>query len=127
MPIQIPKNKSLSVLTEDDNVRLRKLAPLFDMQFCANGKNFFLSIGNGTERIDVGLPLAVAHLRLLAEICAKAAPWVHFHLAQSCRDSLLHLSDARIERVAQLYARERDAKQMLAEDTCVDMARPMLP
>lgn len=102
-------NKSFT-LTAEDKSRLQKIAPWFDIDFRKlDGKNYVMRAAAGGTPQTVELPAATAHRRLLAEICGKSSKWVHFHFAVSCRDSLLGRSDSDLERLALLYARDRNA------------------
>ena len=93
-----------------DAARLEKFAPLFDIDFRQiDESTFALKASGGEQGCDVLIPAAIAHRRLLAEISERAVRWVHFHLGQSCRSSLLGQGDARLSRVAELYALNRDA------------------
>ena len=108
MPTASPK-KQFFTLTADDEVRLRTLAPLFDIDFFQmDEQTCVLRTSSGEPILAVELPEALAYRRLLAEICSKAAKWLHFHLEMSCRDSLLGRSDASLSRVAELFARDRE-------------------
>lgn len=109
MPPAFSKNLPF-FLSIDDKARLQKLAPLFHIDFSMlDDETYLLHHAHGGPGEEVRLPTAMAHRRLLAEVCAKAAKWVHFHLAESCRDSLLGRSDANLRRVAELYVRDREA------------------
>jgi hypothetical protein len=101
-------NKKSFTLSPDDRARLERFAPFFDIEFVRTPE--------GTYRIEfrvwdgsfvVTLSNEAAYRRLLAEICSRASTWVHFHLGEPCRDSLLNLSDAKVQRVAELYALSR--------------------
>ena len=101
-------NKKSFSLSLDDRARLEQFPPLFGIDF--------VRTPDGSYRIEsrveedglvVTLSTEVAHRRLLAKICARASRWIHFHFGESCRDSLLDLSDAKVRRVAQLYALSR--------------------
>ena len=115
MPARNPRKIS-TPLTPDDAARLEKIAPMFDIQFRqVDGETYRLNALDGNGGSEVLLASATAHRRLLAEICARAAPWVHFQLGMSCRDSLLRdQSEARLSRVAELYGRDRDAERLRA-------------
>lgn len=111
MPTPLPNNR-LFPLTAEDKTRLQNLAPLFDIDFrqideqtC--GLRTMSAAGVGASEVE--LPASLAHRRLLSEICEKTLPWIHFHLAESCRDSLLGRSDANLARIAQLYTKDRKA------------------
>ena len=104
-------NKIPLLLTTADKARLEKFAPLFDIEFHETSDGHYrLRIHSDTVAYEQTLPATVAHVRLLMEICERAVHWVHFHFAQSCRDSLLGLTDERIHRVAELYSLNRDAR-----------------
>jgi len=112
MSTRHPKTNTFS-LNASDNERLIRLAPLYDLTLVHNDPAVCVIQGlRGAGAGEQPLAAHIAYRRLLVEICAKAAPWVHFHLAESCRDSLLNLSDARLSRVAELYARDRDARTL---------------
>ena len=111
MPAIYPKKASFS-LTSDDETRLQIIAPLFNIEFRQiDEKTYVLSTNDGVHSCNVSLPAAKAHRRLFMEISARAAKWVHFHLGVSCRDSLLGQSDARLERIAALYALDHDTSR----------------
>ncbi len=112
MPARNPRKIS-TPLTPDDAARLEKIAPMFDIQFHQAGDGTYrLNALDGNGGSEVLLASATAHRRLLAEICSRASKWVHFHLGVSCRDSLLRdQSEAQLARVAELYARDRDASR----------------
>lgn len=118
-----PTEKSSHFLTQTEQARLQMLAPKFNIDFCqVDDETYRLNALDESGGHEVILPARVAHLRLLAEICARAAPWVHFHLGVSCRDSLLRdQSDARLARMAELYARDRDASQARATGDCANV------
>ena len=98
------------LLSDEDKLRLEKLAPLFDIQVRhIGGCRYRLDSVNDLAPLDEILPAEVMHTRLLVEICSRAVHWIYFHVGKSCKHSLLELSDARIHRVAELYAIERDA------------------
>lgn len=122
MPAAQTKESSHS-LTQVEQARLQMLAPGFDIQFAqVDNKTYRINALDGNGGREVILPAAMAHRRLLAEICARAAPWVHFHLGVSCRDSLLRdQSVARLARVVELYARDRDASRPPATGSCANV------
>ena len=111
MPTQLPKNR-LFLLTAEDKTRLENLTPLFDIHFRkldAQTCVMQTTSAAGAGVSEVKLPASFAYRRLLSELCEKTVPWIHFHLEESCRDSLLGRSDANLARVAVLYARDRKA------------------
>ena len=112
--------KDSHFLTPAEQARLQMLAPGFDLQFAqVDNETYRINALDGNGGREVILPDTVAHRRLLAEICARAAKWVHFPVGVSCRDSLLRdQSDARLARVAELYARDRDASRSLTAAGC---------
>lgn len=98
-------------LCSADNARLRKFAPIFGFEFQQiDDTTYSLRSIDGGRACDVLLPTERAHIRLLNEICSRAAKWVYFRLGISPRDSLLGQSDARLMRVAELYVADREAK-----------------
>ena len=112
MPVSQSQKTSFS-LSRADAARLEELAPMFDIDFRQLADSTYALKASGDEHgSDVMLPAAIAHRRLLAEISERAVRWVHFHLGQSCRNSLLGLGDARFSRVAELYALNRDAPRL---------------
>jgi hypothetical protein len=106
MTTAFPQYK-LSFLNASDATRLEQLAPFFHIDFIKLDEETYLlhHTGGGLSESLRLLP-AMAHRRLLAEICSKASKWVHFHFAESCRDTLLRQSDANLRRVAKLYVRD---------------------
>lgn len=111
MSTLIPKNRLLS-LSAEDKTRLQNLAPLFDIDFRKlSGQTCVLKTTAGASALELELPASLAYRRLLSEICEKTVHWIHFHLEESCRDSLLGRNDANLARVAELYARHRDASR----------------
>jgi len=109
---------SLFHLTDDDKTRLQNLAPLFDIHFRKNGeRTCVLKIIAGAGALELELPASLAYRRLLSEICGKTVHWIHFHLGESCRDSLLGRSDASLARVAELYALDRNAAAAHPDNT----------
>jgi hypothetical protein len=98
-------NKKSFTLSPDDRARLERFAPLFGIDFVRTPDDSYRIECRVEEGgFVVTLSTEVAHRRLLAEICARASRWIHFHFGESCRDSLLDLSDAKVRRVAELYA-----------------------
>lgn len=101
--------KTTFPLASADAARLEEIAPLFNIDFRQIDQNTYaLKAFGGKQGSEVLLRVAIAHRRLLAEISERAAKWVHFHLGESCRNSLLGQCDARLSRVAVLYALNRD-------------------
>lgn len=105
---------TLLCLSIEDKVRLQKFAPLFDIEFShLDERTCLIRSFKGATSFAVTLPWEIAHTRLLMEICERAVHWVYFRVGESCRDTFLGQSDARIERVAMLYGLHRDAKKAL--------------
>ena len=105
---KVLENKKSFTLSSDNRARLERFAPLFDIDFVQTLEGSYrlkLRVGEGSYVVK--LSNEVAHLRLLTEICSRALNWIHFHFSESCRDSLLNLSNARIMRVAELYELSR--------------------
>lgn len=99
-------------LSIEDKVRLQKFAPLFDIEFShLDERTCLIRSSGGVPLLEKKLPCDIAYTRLLMEICERAIHWVHFHVGESCHDTFLGQSDARIERVAVLYGLDRDAKE----------------
>ena len=105
-PIVLPKARKF-FLTPAENARLLNIAPLFGLRFTQLGGDLFAirDLSTGEDVISL-LPSDTAHWRLLSEICSRSAKWLHFHFGQNCRDTLLQNSDARLGRIAELYARD---------------------
>ena len=111
------------ILTSADKIRLWAIAPSFGIEFRKlNEDAYFLRSLEVDANLDVTLPSSTAHIRLLTEISSRAAPWIYFRLDESCRDSLLNNSDARLMRVADLYLRSREAKQHRPVDRSLEPA-----
>jgi hypothetical protein len=106
----MPSKRQNLTLSDAEKLRLARIAPAFDIEISevADGR-YRLHSCNEHAPLDVTLSSEVVHIRLLAEICSHAVHWVHFHFDKSCKDSLLELSNARIARIAELYALHRDA------------------
>lgn len=104
-------HRKVLTLTADDKARLEKVAPFFDVGILKTSDgNYLMRTCSNAVTIEERLPARAAHFRLLAEICECVVPWVYFHLDESCRDSLLGQTDARIARIAELYAIARDER-----------------
>lgn len=106
-PTSFSRVRPLS-LNFEDKARLHEMSHLFGIEFRQIGDDeYLLRHVDGSQSDEVLLSGSVAHKRLLTEICSKSAPWVYFHIDESCQDSLLNHSDARLRRIAELYARDR--------------------
>ncbi len=114
--IALPRRGALS-LTTAERVRLQHLAPTFGLNFIQDAGDLFeirdLKTG---KHIASMLPSEVAYRRLLSEICSRSAKWIYFRIEESCRDTLLQSSDARLERIAELYARDVLAEPVDTDD-----------
>ena len=110
------------VLRDEDTARLEWLAPYFDIAFARTscGKYELRRLEDHIAG-PAALSQDVAHVRLLIELCSRCAPWVYFHFGQSCKTTLLGQTDAKLLRIAQLYASKHDAGHMLsAVAICVE-------
>jgi len=105
----LASNKYSLKLTPQECARLEMHAKGFCIQFSQVAPAMYelCAIASPDEQ-SIVLPCEVAHLRLFAEICSRAANWVHFHFSKSAQKSLFELSDARIARIADLYRRHGD-------------------
>jgi hypothetical protein len=91
-------------LNAHDKQRLENLAPHFNIGFEVQSNLSWSLYPNAHDRTgEIVLNAGIAHRRLLTELCSRAARWLHFALGSSCRDTLLGLSDCRLQRIAQLY------------------------
>jgi hypothetical protein len=91
-------------LTGHDKQRLENLAPHFNIGFEVRSNVSWSLYPDACNRtVEIVLDAGIAHRRLLTELCSRAARWLHFALGSSCRDTLLGLSDCRLQRIAQLY------------------------
>lgn len=96
-------------LSSADRARLENIALFFGIEFHqVDESNCILRAADEVGGVELKLPAETAHRRLLAEVSSRAAKWVHFHRGSSCRDSLLALSDGRLQRIAVLYILDRD-------------------
>ena len=105
--------KPVLILSVEDRVRLEVIASWFAIEFRQHkdGGYVLRSQISGSER-EVALPQETAHKRLLAEVCSSSADWIYFHCGESCRDSLLNNSDARLLRVARLFLRKMNSRSV---------------
>lgn len=115
-PIALPKRGAFS-LTKAEKDRLQHLAPIFFLNFMQDKDDLF-----AIRDLDTGKYIAsmlspeFAFRRLLSEICSRSAKWIYFNFEERCRDTLLQCSDARLERIAELYARDVNAEQLDTDD-----------
>lgn len=98
-----------SQLTPVDKARLESFAPLFGIEFCKSegGRACLRFMSFRDEPEEHVLPEDRAYVRLLAELCSRSVRWIYFHPGESAHVSFLGLTDARIKRVSELYARWR--------------------
>lgn len=94
-------------LTGGDKSRLEAYAPLFDIEFAhmADGRCRLRLQSPGRPDEELDLPETRAYLRLLAELCSRTVRWIYFHPGESALQSFMGQTDAKIRRVATLYAR----------------------
>ena len=103
--------KQLLHLSDDDKSRLRELALKVDIDFQSRDDlTFVLRYVGSSDYVAILYSSDIAHRRLFAEVGSRLAPWVFFNFSVSSRDSLLGLTDARLSRIAALYAFERDKR-----------------
>ena len=107
----LSRGKSILILTSTDRARLEVIAAWFAIEFRPQNDGGYVlrSLLSGAN-MEVFVPPETAHKRLIAEISSRAAPWIHFHMNASCRNSLLDNSDARLMRIGELYLRSCAAK-----------------
>lgn len=100
-PIESPKGFTLS---NADRLRLEIVASWFNIEYRAiSADRAEISFDPADPTQAVVVSMAIAHKRLMAEVCSRAGPWVYFHFGMSCRDSLMSLTDARLRRIGDLY------------------------
>lgn len=86
--------------------RLRKFSELFDIHVHerADGRyDFEVLESDGLHKFSV--PKEHFHARLLSEFCSKTARWVCYRPGIHCEDTFTALSDKKIQRTSELYAR----------------------
>ena len=99
--IESPKGFTLS---NADRLRLELIAPWFNIGYRAISEDCAEILPDPTDPTQaIVVSMAIAHKRLMAEVCSRAGPWVYFHFGMSCRDSLMGLTDARLRRIGDLY------------------------
>lgn len=102
-------------LADADKERLERLAPLFDVEFRrSEDGHVHLTVADAGPPRCVVLPAAIAHTRLLTELCAKCVNWVYFRDQEHCGKTLLSLPDAKLRRIAELYALRRTTQEKAA-------------
>lgn len=113
--------KNFLILSPEDRARLEIFAPWFDLDFRQiSDDTYRIELRGEGDGNSVTLTFADAHRRLLMEVCSRAAPWVYFNFQESARDSLLNLSDARIERLATLYSLSITAERQPSAADCAE-------
>lgn len=98
----VPERFQLSPADVD---RLLTAASWFEVSVCKTATPSMATVcvfDQGLLR-TFSVPAGLAHLRVLTEVCERAAPWVHFHEGEHCARTLLRNSDARLRRIAELY------------------------
>ena len=102
--------RKVITLSDRDKQRLEQFAPLFDIQFRREVDGHYLLVVRDNDSVrENQLSAGAAYIRLLAELCEKTLRWVYFHPGAQCNDSLLSLTDAKLERVAELYRRYQES------------------
>ena len=95
-------NFAALILSDNDRLRLRALAPAFGYSLHGSTDGQMVIRDEITNNAFV-LPESKAWLRLLSELCGRSAPWLCFRIGTSCRDTFLGVSDEKLLRVAELY------------------------
>lgn len=106
MPHDTKTHSLAHELSLADKARMEALAPLLDIEFLPqpNGKvRIRVTDCRGCQECEVSAELS--HVRLLTELCSKVSRWVYFHPAQRAVDTLLRQPEAKLQRLAKLYAR----------------------
>ncbi len=91
-----------------DLARMLRLAPLFDVQVHddpESAEHVVLEVLDVDGERRSRIPRSRLERRLLAELGAKTVRWVYYHPGVSCREALLSQTDARLQRLGQLYAK----------------------
>jgi hypothetical protein len=113
---------SIGCIDGKDRSRLERFAPLFGINVKRRfGDSYLLRDVDSVPVKDIVVCNEHAHMRLLLEICSKAAPWVYFHFGESCKTAFLGLTDARIRRISQLYQRSRDSLAKTSQAELIDV------
>lgn len=98
------KDACCAVIADADKLRLEKYAPLFGVTFTANPDGTHtLAVHDAGGPRTATVTSALAHFRLLAEVCEKIVPWVYFSAKEHCAKTLFSLSDNKVMRLSQLY------------------------
>lgn len=101
-------NSKKPCLTPLDVNRLIKLAPKFDVEIVGPTDDDTISLKvvdprTGAVR-ELTLQRDIALSRILAEVCSRTVRWIFFHSGEPASRSLLKNTDARLARIAELYA-----------------------
>lgn len=107
-----------------DVERIFRIAPMFDVNVRASDEEVSIQVQDGSQQRSITLPRRVAHLRVLTEVCEKTIRWVYYHDGEHCARSLLSLTDARLERLAELY-RLKGREFPTAAEELAEPATPM--
>lgn len=99
-------NLSRRELSVAEKLQLERYAPWFNIEFSQDNSGCYLMrVLDDEDTRQAHLALAIAHRRLLAELCSKTVQWVFYHPGEHVADSLLSQGDSRIRRIADLYGR----------------------
>lgn len=92
------------VLSPSDVERLYRIAPWFDVHAQALDGGFVqIRVDEGPLSRVATVTAKQAVWRVLTEVCEKTLRWVYFHEGEHCAQSLLRHTDARLQRIAELY------------------------
>ncbi len=96
-------------LSDLEKARLEEHAEWFGMSLKQErNRQYTLRLAEGSTAREVQLGSESAHLRLLAELCTRTAPWICYAVGDSCAEVYLGHSDFRIRRLAELYAQRAE-------------------
>lgn len=104
-----PISRAKLQLNVEQQKKLLKISPLFDVIIDDDGTNYSLTVYEGSnpvEQIKSPDPDAV-YLRAFAEVCERALDYVKFHIAKSPAEQLFCLSDAQIQKIATSFQKDK--------------------
>lgn len=105
--MKIENNASTRALLDAvQRARLEMLAPHFGFSFERVSAQCF-ALRDEVLGYEECLKMEHAHPRLMVEIASRCAPWIYFHFNEPCHRTLLKLTDERLLRIAELYAKSR--------------------
>ncbi len=109
MPRRAQSNRSR--LSNLDKARIEQHATWFglSLRYEEDGRCALVFPHGATVRV-VQLDGESVHLRLLAELCERALPWICFAVGDNCADVYLSHSDFRVRRFAELYNLRSDSE-----------------